>query len=169
MGVILDGLANFNFQACFFIAAEISLNSFFLALLSLKAASLSLISATTVLMKHSDLVAENLVAKKQSVCWQTEKVLRKGIIRFVDSTIRTRYLHNREVFQMNTIQKLMMGLAVTVMLGLTGCAGMSTQDKNTAIGAGVGAVGGSVLTSGNPVGAVGGAVVGGVIGHEIKK
>jgi len=70
---------------------------------------------------------------------------------------------------MNTIHKLAMGAAVTVLFGLAGCAGMSTQDKNTAIGAGVGAVGGTVLTGGSPVGTVGGAAVGGVIGHEIKK
>jgi osmotically inducible lipoprotein OsmB len=57
---------------------------------------------------------------------------------------------------------------VTVALGLTGCAGMSTQDKNTAIGAGAGAVIGGVLTGGSPVGTVGGAAVGGVIGNQVK-
>jgi osmotically inducible lipoprotein OsmB len=56
----------------------------------------------------------------------------------------------------------------TVALGLTGCAGMSTQDRNTAVGAGVGAVAGSVLTGGSAVGAVGGAAVGGVIGNQVK-
>jgi osmotically inducible lipoprotein OsmB len=56
-----------------------------------------------------------------------------------------------------------------IMLGLAGCSGMSAQDKNTAIGAGVGAVGGAVLTGGSAVGTVGGAAVGGVIGHEINK
>jgi len=56
-----------------------------------------------------------------------------------------------------------------MLIGLVGCAGMSTQDRNTAIGAGVGAVGGSVLTGGSAVGTVGGAAVGGVIGHEISK
>jgi len=71
---------------------------------------------------------------------------------------------------MNTIQKLAVNAAtVTVLFGLMGCAGMSTQDRNTAIGAGVGAVGGSVLTGGSAVGTVGGAAVGGVIGHEINK
>jgi osmotically inducible lipoprotein OsmB len=57
----------------------------------------------------------------------------------------------------------------TVALGLTGCAGMSNQDKNTAIGAGVGAVAGSVLTGGSPVGTVGGAAVGGVVGNQVSK
>ena len=69
--------------------------------------------------------------------------------------------------------KTMQGLAVTVVmaavLGLTGCAGMSTQDKNTAIGAGVGGVAGSVLTGGSAVGTIGGAAVGGIIGHEIDR
>lgn len=56
----------------------------------------------------------------------------------------------------------------TVALGLTGCAGMSTQDRNTAVGAGVGAVAGSVLTGGSAVGTIGGAAVGGVVGNQVK-
>ena len=60
-------------------------------------------------------------------------------------------------------------VAAALLLGLAGCAGMSAQDRNTAIGAGVGAVGGSILTGGSAVGTVGGAAVGGVIGHEIHK
>jgi osmotically inducible lipoprotein OsmB len=56
----------------------------------------------------------------------------------------------------------------TLALGLTGCAGMSQQDKNTAIGAGAGAVIGGALTGGSPVGTVGGAAVGGVIGNQVK-
>jgi len=60
-------------------------------------------------------------------------------------------------------------LIVAMFLGLGGCSGMSTQDKNTAIGAGAGAVGGAVLTGGSAAGTIGGAAVGGVIGHEISK
>lgn len=60
-------------------------------------------------------------------------------------------------------------VAIAITIGLSGCAGMSRQDKNTAIGAGVGAVGGAVLTGGSALGTVGGAAVGGVIGHEISK
>lgn len=52
---------------------------------------------------------------------------------------------------------------------LTGCAGMSAQEKSTAIGAGAGAVGGSILTGGSTAGTLGGAAVGGYLGHEIKK
>ncbi|MEK6662998.1 MAG: glycine zipper 2TM domain-containing protein [Pseudomonadota bacterium] len=71
---------------------------------------------------------------------------------------------------MKTIQKFAVNaVTVSLLFGLAGCAGMSQQDKNTAIGAGVGAVGGSVLTGGSAVGTVGGAAVGGVIGHEISK
>lgn len=71
---------------------------------------------------------------------------------------------------MKTTQKLTLtAFAAALLLGLGGCAGMSTQDKNTAIGAGVGAVGGAVLTGGSAIGTVGGAAVGGVIGHEVSK
>jgi osmotically inducible lipoprotein OsmB len=54
-------------------------------------------------------------------------------------------------------------------IGLAGCSGMTTRDRDTVIGAGVGAVGGAALTHGNPVGTVGGAVVGGVIGNQVGK
>jgi len=60
-------------------------------------------------------------------------------------------------------------LALAILTSLCACAGMSSQQKNTAIGAGAGAVAGAVLTGGSGVGTVGGAVVGGVIGNEIKK
>lgn len=70
---------------------------------------------------------------------------------------------------MKTIQRVGLGSAAAMLLVLSGCAGMSSQDKNTAVGAGVGAVGGAVLTGGSAVGTVGGAVVGGVIGHEVSK
>ena len=69
---------------------------------------------------------------------------------------------------MKTIQQFALSaMTVTLLLGLGGCAGMSSQDKSTAIGAGVGAVGGAVLTGGSAIGTVGGAAVGGVIGHEV--
>jgi osmotically inducible lipoprotein OsmB len=71
---------------------------------------------------------------------------------------------------MNTIKRFALGATLaTLMLGLGACAGMSRQEKATAIGAGVGAVGGAVLTGGSAVGTVGGAAIGGVIGHEIEK
>ncbi|MBK8116498.1 MAG: glycine zipper 2TM domain-containing protein [Candidatus Accumulibacter sp.] len=71
---------------------------------------------------------------------------------------------------MKTKQGLTIGAVVAAMLlGLGGCAGMSSQDKNTVVGAGVGAVGGAVLTGGSAVGTVGGAAVGGIIGHEVSR
>jgi len=71
---------------------------------------------------------------------------------------------------MKTIQRATFGAVVAVALLTVGaCADVSRQDKNTAIGAGAGAVGGAVLTGGSAVGTAAGAVVGGVIGHEVKK
>jgi hypothetical protein len=44
---------------------------------------------------------------------------------------------------MKTIRKFALStLAAAMLVGVGGCAGMSAQDKSTAIGAGVGAVGG---------------------------
>lgn len=59
-------------------------------------------------------------------------------------------------------------LAATLLLGLSACSNMSEWDRNTAIGAGAGAVGGSVLTGGSTLGTLGGAVVGGVIGNQVE-
>ncbi len=60
-------------------------------------------------------------------------------------------------------------LCAMIFAGLAGCSGMTTQEKNTAIGAGVGGVAGAALTGGSALGTVGGAAVGGVIGHEVTK
>jgi osmotically inducible lipoprotein OsmB len=57
--------------------------------------------------------------------------------------------------------------AAAIVLVLGGCADLSTRDKNTALGAGIGGVAGAILTHGNPIGAVGGAAVGGYIGNQI--
>jgi osmotically inducible lipoprotein OsmB len=71
---------------------------------------------------------------------------------------------------MKSMQKLVFStIAAGMLLGLGGCAGMTSQEKNTAIGAGAGAIGGAILTGGSGVGTVGGAAVGGIIGHEIGK
>ena len=58
-------------------------------------------------------------------------------------------------------------VSAVVLLVLSGCAGMTAREQNTAVGAGIGAVGGAVLTGGSPIGVVGGAAVGGVIGHSL--
>jgi osmotically inducible lipoprotein OsmB len=70
---------------------------------------------------------------------------------------------------MNTMHSFALSAVTAAMLlGLGGCGSMSKQGRNTAIGAGAGAVGGAVLT-GSTLGTVGGAVLGGVIGHEVGK
>ena len=71
---------------------------------------------------------------------------------------------------MKTIQKFALSaVAAAMLVGLGACSGMSTQDRNTAIGAGAGAAGGAILTGGSAGGTIGGAAVGGVIGHEVGK
>jgi osmotically inducible lipoprotein OsmB len=78
------------------------------------------------------------------------------------------------VMSMTTNQKFtvsMVALLIIFGVGVGGsaCSEMSTQDKNTAVGAGVGGVAGSILTGGSTAGTVGGAAVGGIIGHEVDK
>jgi osmotically inducible lipoprotein OsmB len=76
----------------------------------------------------------------------------------------------REGLHMNTKKKLVTHMAaIALILCSTACANMSSQNKNTAVGAGAGAVLGAVLTGGSAVGTVGGAAVGGVIGNQIKR
>ncbi|PWC14070.1 osmotically-inducible lipoprotein OsmB [Brenneria roseae subsp. americana] len=58
-------------------------------------------------------------------------------------------------------------LAITLAVTLAGCSNMSKRDRNTAIGAGAGAVGGAVLTDGGTLGTLGGAAIGGLIGRQI--
>ena len=73
-------------------------------------------------------------------------------------------------YVMNTSKAVLIRwVAVSMLMGLGACDSMSQRDKNTAIGAGVGAAGGAVLTGGSAAGTVGGAAVGGVIGHEIDR
>lgn len=59
----------------------------------------------------------------------------------------------------------MLALCASVTLLTTGCANLSHRQQNAAIGAGVGAVAGSVLTGGSTIGTLGGAAIGSVIGH----
>lgn len=60
-------------------------------------------------------------------------------------------------------------LAITLAMFLSACSNWSKRDRNTAIGAGAGAVGGAVLTDGSALGTLGGAAVGGIIGHQVGK
>jgi osmotically inducible lipoprotein OsmB len=71
---------------------------------------------------------------------------------------------------MKSIQRsTVITMVLAVLLGLAGCGGMSARQENTAVGAGVGAVGGAILTGGSPIGTVGGAAIGGVIGNQIGR
>ncbi|MBG6082501.1 glycine zipper 2TM domain-containing protein [Rubrivivax gelatinosus] len=69
---------------------------------------------------------------------------------------------------MNTTRSLAIA-TLAAAAALAGCSGMSTKQRDTAIGAGIGGVAGSVLTGGSTAGTIGGAAVGGVIGHETSK
>lgn len=71
---------------------------------------------------------------------------------------------------MKTMHRFAVSASVmAALLAIDGCSGMSARDESTAIGAGVGAVGGAVLTGGGAVGTVGGAAVGGLIGNQVGK
>jgi len=56
-----------------------------------------------------------------------------------------------------------------LVLSLTSCSNLSTRDKNTIIGASIGAAAGAVLTGGSGIGTAGGAAVGGIIGNQVGK
>jgi len=58
-------------------------------------------------------------------------------------------------------------IATLILCSLSGCSNWSKRDRNTALGAGVGAIGGNILTGGSTLGTVGGAAVGGVVGHQV--
>jgi osmotically inducible lipoprotein OsmB len=67
---------------------------------------------------------------------------------------------------MKTIQRMAISAVAATML--LGCGGMSTREKDTAIGAGVGGVAGAAL-GGGAIGTLGGAAVGGLIGNQVGK
>ena len=67
------------------------------------------------------------------------------------------------------LRKLGLVALLGTSMALSACSNMSARDQNTAIGAGLGAVAGSVLTGGSAAGTVGGAAVGGVIGNQVSK
>lgn len=71
--------------------------------------------------------------------------------------------------KMNIKRVSTVALSAVLLFAVAGCSNMSKRDRNTAIGAGVGAVGGAVLTDGSALGTVGGAAIGGLIGHQVKK
>ncbi len=73
------------------------------------------------------------------------------------------------MMKMNMKRVSAVTLSAVLLLAVAGCSNMSKRDRNTAIGAGVGAVGGAILTDGSALGTVGGAAIGGLIGNQVKK
>ena len=59
-------------------------------------------------------------------------------------------------------------IAAAATLALTGCAGMSSRETSTIVGATAGAVVGGAVT-GSTAGAAIGAAAGGVVGNEVAK
>lgn len=60
-------------------------------------------------------------------------------------------------------------LLVVSLASLGACTNMNAQQRNTAVGAAVGGVAGSILTGGSSVGTLGGAAIGGVIGNQVRR
>jgi osmotically inducible lipoprotein OsmB len=57
-------------------------------------------------------------------------------------------------------------IAMFLAGSFSGCAGMTRQQQETAIGAGIGGAAGYGLSGGSAAGTLGGAAAGGVVGHE---
>lgn len=71
---------------------------------------------------------------------------------------------------MNTIKRFAVtGITVVALLGLSACGGMSTREKDTAMGAAAGGAAGALLTGGGALGTLGGAAAGALIGNQIGK
>lgn len=68
---------------------------------------------------------------------------------------------------MNKLQRSLAAVLVVATLGA--CANMTPQQRNTAVGAAVGGVAGSILTNQSGLGTVGGAAIGGYIGNQIRR
>lgn len=69
----------------------------------------------------------------------------------------------------HTLHRGITTFVLATILGLSGCAGMNQQERGTAVGAGIGALGGAILTGGSTAGTLGGAAIGGVIGNQTNK
>jgi osmotically inducible lipoprotein OsmB len=67
-----------------------------------------------------------------------------------------------------TFTRLSLVLSAAALVALTGCAGMTAQEKGIATGAVIGGVAGNVLCGGILCTGAG-AAVGGVVGSELSK
>lgn len=57
-------------------------------------------------------------------------------------------------------------IAMLLVASVAGCSGMTPRERDTAVGAAVGGVGGAALSGGSALGTAAGAAAGGIIGHE---
>ncbi len=70
---------------------------------------------------------------------------------------------------MKTTYSILSSTVVAIALVvLSGCAGMTQREKNTAAGAAIGGAVG-VITGGGVLGTAAGAAAGGVIGHQMSR
>lgn len=73
---------------------------------------------------------------------------------------------------MKTRNLVRFGAMTTLAFALAGCSSwdsMSSRQKATVTGAGIGGVAGAAISGGSVLGTVGGAAVGGVIGDQVGK
>jgi osmotically inducible lipoprotein OsmB len=59
--------------------------------------------------------------------------------------------------------------AAVLFVVLSGCSGMTEQQRGTATGAVIGGMAGNILGGGGGLETAAGAVAGGVVGHEVTK
>ncbi|MEO0003754.1 MAG: hypothetical protein RLZZ22_1446, partial [Pseudomonadota bacterium] len=69
------------------------------------------------------------------------------------------------IFMKNTARLVRPLAALLLLPAIMACSNLSHRQQNAAVGAGVGAVAGSILTGGSTLGTLGGAAIGGVIGN----
>lgn len=73
---------------------------------------------------------------------------------------------------MKTRNLVRFGVAAALAFAMAGCSSwdsMSSRQKATVTGAGIGGVAGAAITGGGVLGTVGGAAIGGVIGDQVGK
>ncbi len=73
---------------------------------------------------------------------------------------------------MKSSKLVRLGTIATLAFVMAGCSswdGMSSRQKSTVTGAGIGGLAGAVVTGGGVLGTVGGAAIGGVIGDQVGK
>ncbi len=61
----------------------------------------------------------------------------------IDKSVLNNSVHNKPAIS---------AITLAILLGTSGCSGMSTRNKDTAIGAGADAIAGAVLTNGGTLG-----------------